>query len=87
VENNPDQWYQRKLLLIIFQCMSLTRYEYIKLGIKLVSLEENISCTPNKPSMVEENKNHGGDDSINLFLEKALTQQRDEMMDIFSHIL
>jgi hypothetical protein len=52
-ENNLDQWYERKLLLIIFQCMSPTRFEYSKLGIDLVSLEENFSRMPKKPSMAE----------------------------------
>jgi hypothetical protein len=33
--------------------------------------------------MVEEKKNDGVDDPINLLLEKALTRQRDEMMEIF----
>jgi hypothetical protein len=42
---------------------------------------------PKKPSMVEEKKNDGADDSINLLLEQALTRQRDEMMENFSHIL
>jgi hypothetical protein len=42
---------------------------------------------PKKPSMVEENKNDGAEDSINLLLEQALTRQRDEMMENFSHIL
>ena len=42
---------------------------------------------PKKPSMEEENKNDGVDDPINLLLEQALMRQRDEMMDIFSHIL
>jgi hypothetical protein len=37
--------------------------------------------------MVEENKNNREDDSINLLLEQALTQQRDEMMENFSHII
>jgi hypothetical protein len=37
--------------------------------------------------MVEENKNDGANDSINLLLEQALTRQRDEMMENFSHIL
>jgi hypothetical protein len=37
--------------------------------------------------MVEENKNDRADDSINLLLEQSLTQQRDEMMENFSHIL
>ena len=70
-----------------FQCMSPTRSEYSKLGIKLVSLEDNLSHTPNKPSMVEEKKNDRADDLISLFLEKALTQQRDKRMENFSHIL
>jgi hypothetical protein len=72
-ENNPDQWYQSRLLLIIFQCMSPTRSEYRKLGLELVSLEDNRSHTPKKPSMVEENKNDGADDPITLLLEQALT--------------
>jgi hypothetical protein len=37
--------------------------------------------------MVEENKNDKEDDPINLLLEQALMRQRDEMMEIFSHIL
>jgi hypothetical protein len=37
--------------------------------------------------MVEEKKNDRADDSINLLLEQALTRQRDEMMENFSHIL
>jgi hypothetical protein len=86
-ENNLDQWYQSRLLLIIFQCMSPTRSKYRKLGLELVSLEENHSRMPKKPSMVEENKNDRAEDSINLLLEQALTRQRDEMMENFSHIL
>jgi hypothetical protein len=42
---------------------------------------------PKKPSMAEEKKNGGVEDSINLLLEKALARQRDEMMENFSHIL
>jgi len=42
------------------------------LGLELVSLEKNHSRMPNKPSMVEENKKDGADDSMNLFLEKSL---------------
>ena len=52
-KNNPDQWYQSRLLLIGFQCMSLMRYKYSKLGPDLVSLEDNLSHTPKKPSMAE----------------------------------
>jgi hypothetical protein len=72
---------------MFFKCMSSTRSEYIKLGLELVSLEENRSRMPKKPSMEEENKNDRADDSINLLLEQALTRQRDEMMETFSHIL
>jgi hypothetical protein len=37
--------------------------------------------------MAEEKKSNGADDPINLLLEQALTRQRDEMMENFSHIL
>jgi hypothetical protein len=67
--------------------MSPTRSEYINLGIELVSLEENISRTPKKPSMAEEKKNDKVDNPISLLLEQALTRQREEMMENFSHIL
>jgi hypothetical protein len=67
--------------------MSPTRSEYSKLGLELVSLEDNLSHTPKKPSMAEEKKNDGADDPISLLLEQALTRQRDEMMENFSHIL
>jgi hypothetical protein len=58
-ENNPDQWYQSMFLLIVFQCMSPTRSEYSKLGLNLISVEENCSRMPKKPSMATENKNYG----------------------------
>jgi hypothetical protein len=67
--------------------MSPTSSKYRKLGLDLVSLEENLSLTPKKPSMVEEKKNDEANDPISLLLEQALTQQRDEMMANFSHIL
>jgi hypothetical protein len=70
-----------------FQCMSPTRSKYSKLGLELVSLEGILSCTPKKSSMAEENKNDGADDPISLLLEKALTRQRDEMIENFSRIL
>ena len=73
-KNNLDQWYQSRLLLIIFQCMFPMRSEYRKLGLKLVSLKENRSCTPKKPSMAKEKKNDGADDPISLLLEQALTR-------------
>jgi hypothetical protein len=54
--------------------MSPMRSEYRKLGLELVSLEENHSHTPKKPSMAEEKKNDGADDPISLLLEQALTR-------------
>jgi hypothetical protein len=86
-ENNLDQWYQSRLLLIVFSVHVPDEVEYSKLGLELVSLEYNRSHMPKKPSMEEEKKNDGADDSINLLLEQALTRQRDEMMENFSHIL
>ena len=73
--------------MIVFQCMSPMRSEYSKLGIKLVSLEDNGSRMPKKPSIAKEKKNDGADDPISLLLEQALTRQRDEMMENFSYIL
>ena len=73
--------------MIVFQCMSPTRSEYNKLGLELVSLEDNRSRPPKKPSMAEERKNDGAEDSIHLLLEQALMRQRDEMMENFSEIL
>jgi hypothetical protein len=67
--------------------MSPLRSEYSKLGLDIVSLEDNLSRTPKKPSMVEEKKNDRAYDPINLLLEQALMRQRDEMMENFSHIL
>jgi hypothetical protein len=67
--------------------MSPTRSEYNKLGLKLVSLEDNRSRTPKKPSMAEEKKINGVDDPISLLLEQALMRKRGEMMENLSHIL
>jgi hypothetical protein len=67
--------------------MSPMRYEYSKLGLELVSLEENRSCTPKKTSMVEENKNNKAEEFNNMLPEQALTRQRDEMMEDFAYIL
>jgi hypothetical protein len=74
-------------MLIVFHCMSLTSFEYRNLGLELVSLEENLSRTPKKPSMVEENKNSREEYPINLFHEQALMRQRDKMMENCFHLL
>ena len=70
-----------------FQCMSPMRSKYNKLDLEIFSLEDNHSRTSKKPSMVEEKKNDKANDSNNMLLEQALTRQRDEMMENFSHIL
>jgi hypothetical protein len=49
--------------------MSPTRSEYRNLVLDLVSLEDNLSFMPKKPSMAEEKKNDGADDPIILLLE------------------
>jgi hypothetical protein len=67
--------------------MSPTRSEYSKFVLELVSLEDNLSRTPKKPSMAKEKKNDGAEDSIHMLLEQALMRQRDKMMDNFSHNL
>jgi hypothetical protein len=48
------------------------RFENRNLGLELVSLEENLSFTPKKPSTVEENKKYRADDSMNMLFEQAL---------------
>jgi hypothetical protein len=53
--------------------MSPMRSEYSKLGLEIVSLEDNRSLTPKKPSMAEEKKHNEADDPINMLLEQALT--------------
>ena len=63
------------------------RSEYSKLGLELVSLEDNRSRMPKKPSMVKEKKNNETYNPINMLLEQALTWQKDEMMENFSYIL
>ena len=60
---------EKTVLDRFFQCMSLTKSEYSKLGLELSSLKENRSRTPKKPSMVEEKKNDEANDPISLLLE------------------
>jgi len=67
--------------------MSLTRLGYRELGPELVSLKENFSRIPKRPSMVEERRDNGIGDPLKLLLKEALTQQRNKMMDNFSQIL
>jgi hypothetical protein len=57
------------------------RSEYKDLGLELVSLEDKISRTPNRPLMEGEKKHDRMGDPFKLLIEEALTQQRNEMMD------
>jgi hypothetical protein len=68
-----DQLYQSRILLVVSMCMSPTRLGYRALGLKLVSLENNQSRQPKRPPMVEENRDAGEEDYIQLLLEEALT--------------
>jgi hypothetical protein len=67
--------------------MSPTRSGYKELGLELVSLEDKISHTPKRPLMAGEKKDDGTRDPFKMLVEEALTQQRNEMMDIFMQIL
>jgi hypothetical protein len=67
--------------------MSSTRLGYRELGLELVSLEDNFSCTPKKPSMEGKNKYDGTGDLFKMLLEESLERQRNEMMDNFAQIL
>jgi hypothetical protein len=63
------------------------RSEYKELGLELVSLEDQISRTPKRPLMVGEKKYDRTEDPFEIFLEEALTQQKNDMMDNFVQIL
>jgi hypothetical protein len=52
--------------------MSLTRSRYRELGLELVSLEDNCSHMPKKPSMAREKKDDGTGDPFKMLLEEAL---------------
>jgi hypothetical protein len=67
--------------------MSMTWSRYRELSLELVSLEDNYSCMPKKPSMAGEKKDDGIGDPFNMFLEESLKQQRNEMMYNFAQIL
>jgi hypothetical protein len=57
------------------------------LGLELVSLEDKISRMPKRPLMAGENKDDRTQDPLKMFLEEALTKQRNKMMDSFAQIL
>jgi hypothetical protein len=63
------------------------RSGYRELGLELVSIEENGSFTPNKPSMEGENKDDETEDPFKMLLEEAFEQQMNEMTDNFSQII
>jgi hypothetical protein len=67
--------------------MSPTRSGYKELGLDFVSLEDKSSRTPKRPLMAGEKKDEGTRDPFKMFLEEALMQQRNEMMDNFMQIL
>jgi hypothetical protein len=63
------------------------RSRYKELGLKLVSLEENISHMPKQPLMVRETKYDRIGYPFKMLLEESIMQQRNEMMDSFMQIL
>jgi hypothetical protein len=52
--------------------MSLTWLRYRDLGLELVSLEDNCSHTPKKPSMAGKNKYNETRDPFKMLLEESL---------------
>ena len=63
--------------------MSPTRLEYKELGLERVSLEDKSSHKPKRTLMERENKYDGIEDPFKMFLEEALTQHMNEVMDSF----
>jgi len=55
-ENNMNEGYQRRLFLIIFQCMAIKRFKY-RMFVSSLYLLRTISLVAKKPSMVKEKKN------------------------------
>jgi hypothetical protein len=64
--------------------MSPTRSEYKELGLELVSLEDKISRTRKRPLMEGEKKDERTRYPFKLFIEEALMQQRNAVMDNFA---
>jgi hypothetical protein len=67
--------------------MSPTRSGYKELGLKIASLEEKISHTPERPLMAGERKDDGTRYPLKMLLEEVPLQQRNGMMDSFAKIL
>jgi hypothetical protein len=86
-QNNLDQWYQSRLLLVVSQRRTPTRSRYRELGLELILLEDNYSCQPKRPPMVEEKRDDKAGDPFKTLLEEALVRQRNKMMDNFAQIL
>jgi hypothetical protein len=63
------------------------RFKYSQLSLEHVSLEDNHSHTPKKPSMVVEKKNDREKYYINMLCEQALARQKDKMMENCAHVL
>ena len=85
---NPDQWYHSSLIFIYFSlCMSLTRSGYNKLGLEPIEQLSERSHRSRQQPMGDKKKDDGVGDPIKMFLEEALTRQRNEMMDNFVEIL
>jgi hypothetical protein len=67
--------------------MSLTRSGYKKLGLEPIDPLLDRSHQARQQPMGDEKKDDGAGDPIKMFLEEALTRQRNEMMDNFAQIL
>jgi hypothetical protein len=66
--------------------MSPIRSRYKELGLELLEPLKDHHCRLQWPPMVEEKRDNGLVDPINLLLEEALARHRDKMMNNFSKI-
>ena len=67
--------------------MSPTRSGYKELGLDLVEPLQDQPRKPRQTPMGDKNKDEGAEDLINIFLKKALEEERNAMMDNFAQIL
>jgi hypothetical protein len=87
-ENNLDQWYQSRLFLIVFFSACPRRGPSIESWVSSLSLLKTIALAhPRNPQWWKKRKTTEQTILSSLLLEQALTRQRDEMMENFSHIL
>jgi hypothetical protein len=67
--------------------MSLKRSRYKELGLKLIKPGENFPHQSKRPPIIDEKKDDGAGDPMELLLQEALERHMSEIKDQFSQIL